>query len=166
MKTKNNPHTGKCLPCNSTHCLCCQQLISTTSFRNNQTNKTFKIYHRVNCKSSFFIYLLECFICNIQQVHKSETPFNIGFNNHRKDVKNPNATPAGNHFNKHDRNFNNRGKIIIIEQLRNIYTTSAETSKERLNFWIMKLETLAPQTESILCRLSIRLHYYSFLHMV
>ena len=148
IKTKNNPHTGKCLPCNSTQCLCCQQLISTTTFKSNQTNKTFKIYHRVNCKSSFVIYLLECFICNIWYVRKSETPFSIRFNNHWKDVKNPSAASVCKHFNKHDRDFNNHRKIIIIKQLRNIDTTSAETSKERLkqqeNFWIMKLETLAP----------------------
>ena len=40
-------------------------------------------------------------------------------------------------------------KIIIIKQLRNIRTTSTEALKERLkqreNFWIIKLETLAPR---------------------
>ena len=38
--------------------------------------------------------------------------------------------------------------MIVIEKLRNIRKTSTETLKERLkqreNFWIMKLETLAP----------------------
>ena len=53
IKTKNNHHTGKCDPCNSTRCLCCQHFISTTTFKSNQTKKTIKIYHRVNCKSSF-----------------------------------------------------------------------------------------------------------------
>ena len=69
---------------------------------------------------------------------KAETPFN----------KNLNAIPACKHFNRHHHDFNYHGKIIIIEQLRNIRTTSAETLKERLkqrgNFGIMKLETLAP----------------------
>ena len=133
------------VPSNSTRCLCCQQLISTTTFKNNQTNKTFKIYHRVNCKSS---YLLESFICNIQYVGKSETPFNIRFNSHRKDVKNTNAIPACEHFNRHNHDFDNHREIIIIEQTRNICTTSTDTLKERLkqgeNFWIMKLETLVP----------------------
>ena len=35
IKTKNNHHTGKCVPCNSTHCLCCQQHISATTFKSN-----------------------------------------------------------------------------------------------------------------------------------
>ena len=148
IKTKNNHHTGKCVPCNATRCLCCQQLISTTTFKSNQTNKTFKIQHRVNCKSSFVIYLLECYICNIQYVGKSETPFNIRLSNNRKDVKNPNAIPAYKHFNRHDHDFKNHGKISIIEQLRNIRKTSIETLKERLkqreNFCIVKLETLPP----------------------
>ena len=109
IKTKNNHHTGKCIPCNSTSSLCCQQLISTTTSKSNQNNKTFKIYHRVNCKSSFVIYLLECYIYNIQYVDKSETPFNIMLNNHRKDVKNHNTIPACKHFNKHDHDFNNHG---------------------------------------------------------
>ena len=65
IKTKNNHRTGKCVPCNSTRCLCCRQLISVTTFKINQTNKTFKIYHRVKCRSIFVIYQLECHICNI-----------------------------------------------------------------------------------------------------
>ena len=86
-----------------------------------------------------------------QQQHSkliSTTAFNIRLNNHRQDVKNPNAIPACKHFNRNDHDFKNHGKIIIIEQIRNIRTTSTETLKERLkqqeNFWIMKLDTLAP----------------------
>ena len=122
IKTKINHHTGKCVPCNSTRCLCCQQLISTTTFKSNQTNKTFKIYHRVNCRSSFDVYLLECYVCTIQYVGKLETSFNISLKNHRKDVKNTNVIPACKHFNRYDHNFNNHGKIIIIEQLRKTRT--------------------------------------------
>ena len=115
----------------------CQQLISTTTSKNNQNNKTFKIYHRVNCKSSFVICLLECYICNIQYVGKSETPFNIRLNNHRTDVKNPNAIPTCKHFNRHDHGFNNHEKVIIIEQPRNIRTTSTETLKENSETWFL-----------------------------
>ena len=107
------------------------QLISTTTFKSNQTNKLFKIHQKVNCKSSFVIYVLEYYICNIQYIGKSET-FNIRLNNHRKDVKNSNAILACKHFNRHDHDFNDHGKYIIIEQPRNIGATSTETLKERL----------------------------------
>ena len=50
IKTKNNHFTGKCVSCNSKLCFCCQQLISATTFKSSQTNITFKIYHKVNCK--------------------------------------------------------------------------------------------------------------------
>ena len=76
------------------------------------------------------IYLIEWYFCNIQYASKSETPFNIRLNNHRKYVKNSNAIPASKHFNKHDHDFNNHGKIIVIEQPRNISTTSTGTLQE------------------------------------
>ena len=107
-KTWKNHHTGKCpLKLNA---------VSKTYFKSNQTNKTFKIYHRVNCKISFIIYLLECYICNIQYVGKSETPFNNRLNDNRKDVKNHSAISTWKHFNMRDHDFNNHGKIIIKEQ--------------------------------------------------
>ena len=118
------------VPCNSTPCLCCQQLFSTATIKSNETNKTFKIYHRVNCKGSCVVCLLECYTCNIQYVGKSETPFNLRINNLRQDVKNPDAIPACEHFNRHDLEFNNHGRIIITEQLRDISTTSAETLRK------------------------------------
>ena len=44
--------------------------------------------------------------------------------------------------------FQQARKTIIIEQLRDVRTTSTEILKERAKqretFWIMKLETLAP----------------------
>ena len=43
---------------------------------------------------------MECIICNLQNVGKNETPFNIRFNNHRKDVKDPKAILADKHFQK------------------------------------------------------------------
>ena len=122
-------------------------LISTTTIKSSQTNKTYKIHLKVNCKSSVVIYLLRCYVYNIQYDGKSETPFNIKPNNQRKDFKNPNAIQAFKHFNKNKHDFNNHGKIIIIEQLRNISPTSTETLKERQKqwetFWIMKPGTLA-----------------------
>ena len=68
----------------------------------------------------------------MQYVGKSETPFNIWLNNHRKDVKNSDAIPTFKHLNRHDHDFNIHEKFIIIEQLRNILTALTKTLKERL----------------------------------
>ena len=78
------------------------------------------------------IYLLECILCKIQYVAKSETAFNIRLNNHRKDIKKLNAIEACKHFNSNEHTFSKHGKFIIIEQLRNINTTPTETLKLRL----------------------------------
>ena len=143
----NNKVNGKSSPClSNTRTLCCKQVVSTTSFKGNQTNRILKIFHNINCKSTFLIYLLECNICNIQYVGKSETTFSIRLNNHRKDVKDPNALPADKHFTLPGHDFNKNAKFTLIEKLTSTNKVATETLKERLknreNFWIMKLRTL------------------------
>ena len=50
----------KCTPCLANNrTLCCKQIIHTTTFRSNQTNRIFHIYHNLNCKSKYVIYLLD-----------------------------------------------------------------------------------------------------------
>ena len=90
------------------------------------------IFYKVNCKSNFVIYQLECYVCKMQYASKSETPFNIRLYNHRKDIKSPNAILACKDFNKHNHGFNNHRKLMITEQLRNI-TISFKTLEERPN---------------------------------
>ena len=43
------------------------------------------ILHDLNYKSELLMYPMECMICHIQYIGKSETEFNIRLNNHRKD---------------------------------------------------------------------------------
>ena len=62
-------------------------------------------YHSITCKSQWIIHLLECILCNIQYVGKSETSFNLRLNNHRKDVSNPKAFPSCAHFIKEEHKF-------------------------------------------------------------
>ena len=142
----NNKVNGKSSPClSNTRTLCCKQVVSTTSFKNNQTNRVFKIFHNINCKSTFLIYLPEC---NILYVGKSETTFNTRLNNHRKDVKDPNALPADKHFTLPGHDFNKNAKFILIEKLTNTNKVATESLNERLknreNFWIIKLRTRTP----------------------
>ena len=53
--------------------------------------------------------------------------FNIRLN------KKPNAIEACKHFNSNEHTLSKHGNFIIIEQLRNINTTSTETLKMRLS---------------------------------
>ena len=91
---------------------------------------------------------MECILCKIQYVGKSETPFNLRLNNHRKDVNNPKAIPACNHFKIHGHNFMKHAKFNLIEQSTAISNLSTDTLRLRLkwrHFWIIKFETLAPK---------------------
>ena len=78
------------------------------------------------------------YICNIQYVDKSETPFNIRLNNHRKDVKNPNAIPDCNYFIKHNHEFNNQEIHHYRPTKKHTHTIKWGFKKNR------KLETLVP----------------------
>ena len=47
-----NKIQGKCTPyLTNNRTLCCKQIVHTTTFRSNRTNRTFHIYHKLNCKS-------------------------------------------------------------------------------------------------------------------
>ena len=80
--------TGKSKPCFArADTLCCKLIIDAQTFKSNTTNKSYNIYHELTCKSEYVIYITECIKCKKQYVGKSEWPFNIRLNNHRKDLK-------------------------------------------------------------------------------
>ena len=164
----------ECIPCNTSRCLLCQ-IIAITTFETIQTKEKFNIYHKNSCKSNNVTYLLECLLCKIQYVGKSETPYHVRLTNRRKDIKNPHDIEACKHFNDWNHVFHKYGKFILIEQLNNTKNTSAEVLKQKLkdreNCWIKRLKTLTPRPrnqeliKSMTCSTS-SVHYCTFfLHM-
>ena len=147
---KNNikNRKGWCSPCNTRNFnLCCRQVRSTNKFKSNRTNEEFKIYHRVSCKSKFIIYLLECILCRIQYIGKSEWAMNIRINKHRNDVFREEAIHVCQHFKQVTHNFNRHAKITIIEELKQQnkgLTQMRAILEEREDFWIQRLKTLHP----------------------
>ena len=57
--------------------LCCMQVLSISTFSSTVTPKTFKIYHKLNCKSKSLMYLMKCVLCNNQCTGKFETTFEV-----------------------------------------------------------------------------------------
>ena len=80
--------------------ICCKQLKTTTTFKSQQTKKTWKIFYNINSKTENDTYLTECIKCNLQYVSKIKTPFKIRLNNYRKNVKDPKAILADKLFQK------------------------------------------------------------------
>ena len=77
-QSKHKKMNGSCKLCfGHTDALCCKQVITTDSFRSNTTQKSYKIFHHLNCKSKYAIYLMEYNICKLQYVGKTEWPMNI-----------------------------------------------------------------------------------------
>ena len=119
----------------------------TNTFMSQQAKRTFKIFFNLNCKSEYVIYLLECILCKIQYVAKTETAFDLRLNNHGKDTKKPNYILACKYLQKQGHDFNKHTKFIIIDKLINL-NDSKETVREmvvgREHFWIQKLKMLVP----------------------
>ena len=140
----------KSMPCSSMRpSLCCTQVLNTHTFMSHQTKRMFNIFHKLTRKSQYVMYLMECILCKIQNVGKSKTPFNLRLNNHRKDVNKLKAISACNHFKIHGHNFMKHTKFTPIQSLTEISNKSTDTRRLQLkrqeDFWIIKLQTLAPK---------------------
>ena len=70
---------------------------------------------------------MECILWKIQYVMKSETPFNLRLNNHKKEI------PACNQFTIYGHNFIKHVKFTVIEQLTEISNVSKDTSRRFLD---------------------------------
>ena len=147
---KGQDSEKRCKPCRTRpDNLCCKQVCQTTTFNSTRTNQVFKMYHNTDCKSMFVIYLLECTICKLQYVGKSEPPFNIRLNNHRKDSSSvkEETIVASRHFQNPGHKFNRDAKFTIIEKIKNSYMAiedKRDLLRRRETFWINKLRAMTP----------------------
>ena len=111
---------GSCGPCNK--CSWCVLINKTSTFTGmGQDGKAFDVFHTVNCQSTFLIYIIECRICRLQYVGKSETAFNLPLDNHRNHIKRGvNSCELSEHFlhNSKSHDFGKDVTIIIIEQIK------------------------------------------------
>ena len=151
IKPSTNRQLGISKPCLTRRDnLCCQQVLKTESFKSYRTGQTFRIYHNLTCKSFGLIYLLQCQVCLLQYIGKSETPFNLRLNNHRKDAKDTtskNNILACKHFQQPNHDFQRHAKFTLIEKITKSCISTAQIRlllKKRENFWILKLKTLYP----------------------
>ena len=128
--------------------LCCQQVISTQTFRSDTTGKEFYIRHKLKCHSKYIIYLGFCVLCKKHQyVGKAESTFNIRLNNHRKDANKEKSIPFDEHFRCANHNFTKHARFILIEQIKDMTKSKEAIRKileDREDFWMKKLETITP----------------------
>ena len=69
FKTVNNTLVPRgCEACGKPKCSWGKGINKTTTFTSSNKNKTVKLFHPVNCQSSWVIYIIECNICNLQYI--------------------------------------------------------------------------------------------------
>lgn len=141
--SKPNHTVGNCQPCGDKRCKCCNQLQHSSTFHSKTTEKTYKIFCNVNCKSSNVIYVLECPICGLQYVGESMQPFHKRLNGHRSDLTKKPYIPVSQHFRlpDHDLKDFDHMKILVIEQ---DCTWQNRQRENREKFWIKTLGVLHP----------------------
>ena len=133
---------GKCSLCfGNARTLCWNQVTTTSTFKSQQTQKAYKIFHQVYSSSTYVIK---------QDVGKTETNFNMQPNNHRNDVKNTylKTTLACKHFQEKNHNFNKHAKFLIIDKLTNTKRPNQflwQCLIQRENFSIQTLDTIYPK---------------------
>ena len=119
QKVKLSNRKGYSIPCNSkTGNLCYKQVKHTNTFSSTVTKRTYIMYNKLNRKSSYLVYLMECTLCKRQYTGKSETVFNIRLNNDHNDVYKTNTPGANQHFRLPVHKFNRHAKFTLTEQLK------------------------------------------------
>ena len=78
-----NPGCSKCNRCK----VSCPIIKEGGRFTSTNTGRTYKIKQKVDCTSSFVIYLATCKKCKGQYVGKSQTPFKMRHSNHKQEIK-------------------------------------------------------------------------------
>ena len=80
---EENPGCSKCGRCR----VSCPVLVEGGTFRSTNTLRKYPIKKKLNCDSSYVIYLATCKKCGGQYVGKSTTPFKKRHSNHKQEIK-------------------------------------------------------------------------------
>ena len=112
------PEDLGCKACQKTRCSWCNHVKTTSHFQDADNRHTYKILHNLNCESSWVLHLVECNVCKLKDVGKSET---CRLNNHSSRIRmKVNSCELTEHFlcNPTTHNFGTNITIIVIEQIR------------------------------------------------
>ena len=115
-------------------------------FSSTVTGEEFPITTRIDCKSTWIIFLITCNRCKQEYVGKTETSLYTRISNTRSEIHSFNSSyhkvlPYTIHFNQPNHSIND----VLIMGIEAIHTKSRQTILHRESFWIRKLHTLNPE---------------------
>ena len=97
-------------------CHACKVLKEGQTFRSTNTKKIYKIKQKVDCQSSYIIYLGTCMKCQGQYVGKSSQQFRKRHSGHKQEIKNQ-IGGLGQHYGGANGCGYENLRITIIEQV-------------------------------------------------
>lgn len=108
----------------------------------NYTGDTYPIKSRVDCSSTFVIYLLSC-PCNLQYIGRTTQLFRVRVNQHRHNcTRGYTKRSVSRHAAIHRANRFDKFNISIIEHIPTNIPDRFERLAKREMFWIYKFYTL------------------------
>ena len=124
------PLDSGCYKCN--HCkVSCPILEETKYFTSTRTEKRYKIKQKIDCDSSWLIYLSTCKKCKGQYVGKSQTSFKKRHSNHKREIKNE-IGGLGHHYGGSGGCGYQNVSIVLIEEVE---VKTPKYLAERELFW-------------------------------
>ena len=84
---QDSSQNAGCFKCNRCR-VSCPVMNESKAFQSTSTGKTYYMRQRVNCDSSWVIYLSTCKKCKGQKVGKSKNPFKKQHSGHKQEMKN------------------------------------------------------------------------------
>ncbi|XP_068670909.1 uncharacterized protein [Montipora foliosa] len=143
---RNDVIAGGFGPCNKPRCSWCSRINKTSTFTGTQNCKLYQIFHTMDCQSAWVIYVIECKICKLQYVGKSETVFKLPLNNHRNHIKSKvSSCELTEHFLHNTRTHNFDNDVEQIKRSDMLIERKKELLHKREMFWQRKLNTLQPK---------------------
>ena len=109
------PPDAGCHKCGNCR-VACPILEEGDRFRSTNTKKVYKIKQKLNCKSTYVIYLGTCTKCRGQYVGKTTKEFRRRHSGHKSEIKNQ-IGGLGHHYGRTDGCGYSRVSIQIIEQV-------------------------------------------------
>ena len=132
--------------CSKKRCEVCENVQNSDTFQSSVTTETFKINHRLTCDDKCLVYLFTCKTCSKQYTGETTDQFRLRWNNYKSnDRKFKRGEPSmQEHLFEHFYSDGHNGFLEDVA-ITLIDKTDGRDPKNRENYWMRTLKTLAPQ---------------------
>jgi hypothetical protein len=126
--------------CNSKRCLCCDFIVTGSSFHDRKRSVDLNITNSFNCNSTNVIYLISCKKCAVQYIGQTGRTLRDRLNNHRSTIITRKKTAIAIHFNEPFHCLND----LTIMPIHSLEGMAINARLELENSYMIKLNTKYP----------------------